>query len=144
MAHIREEEGEVIAVEGNQAKIRVRRSQTCDSCSSSSSCGWFGKDEMVLTALNSAGASKGQKVRVSFKVEGQVKASFILYLIPVVGLVTGALIGYSFQFLGDKEISAAVFSLLFVALTFLGIKYYTHIRYAKDQSYIPKITKVVA
>lgn len=144
MAHIREEEGEVIAVEGNQAKIRVRRSPACDSCSSAGTCGLVGKDEMVLTALNPIGASEGQKVGVSFKVEDQVKASFILYLIPVVGLVTGALIGYSLHFFGDKEISAAVFSLLFVALTFLGIKYYAHIRYAKDQSYIPTITKVVA
>ncbi|MDI6789107.1 MAG: SoxR reducing system RseC family protein [Thermodesulfobacteriota bacterium] len=144
MAHIREEEGEVIAVEGNQAKVRIRRSPACDSCSSSSSCGLLGKGEMVLTALNPIGASEGQKVDVSFKVEGGVKASFILYLIPVVGLVAGALIGYSLHLFGDKEISAAVFSLLFVALTFLGIKYYAHIRYAKDQSYIPKITKVVA
>lgn len=144
MAHIREEEGEVIAVEGNQAKVRVRRSPACDSCSTRKTCGLLGEGETVLTALNTVGASKGQRVRVSLKVEGEVKASFILYLVPLAGLVAGALIGYHSQVLGDKEISGAVFSLLFVALTFLGIKYYAHIRYAKDQSYIPTITKVVA
>lgn len=144
MAHIREEEGEVIAVEGNQAKVRVIRSPACDSCSTRKTCGLLGEGETVLTALNTVGATKGQRVRVSLKVEGGVKASFILYLVPLAGLVAGALIGYHTQFLGDKDISGAVFSLLFVALTFIGIKYYAHLRYSGDQSYNPKITKVVA
>lgn len=144
MAHIREEEGEVIAVEGNQAKIRIRRSQACDSCSTRETCGLLGEGETVLTALNTVGASKGQRVRVSLKVEGGVKASFILYLVPLAGLVAGALIGYHSQVLGDKDISGAVFSLLFVALAFIGIKYYAHLKYSGDQSYNPIITKVVA
>lgn len=144
MAHIREEEGEVIAVEGNQAKVRVMRSPACDSCSTHKTCGLLGEGETVLTALNTVGASKGQRVRVSLKVEGEVKASFILYLVPLAGLVAGALIGYHSQVLGDKDISGAVFSLLFVVLTFIGIKYYAHLKYSGDQSYNPTITKVVA
>jgi len=144
MSRIREEEGEVIAVEGKQAKVRIKCSPACDSCSSHKTCGLLGEGEMVLTALNSVGASRGERVRVSLKVEGEVKASFILYLVPLVGLVAGALIGYYTQFLGDKDISGAVFSLLFVALTFIGIKYYAHIKYSGDQSYNPIITKVVA
>lgn len=144
MVRIREEEGEVIAVEGNQAKVRVRRSPTCDSCSSNATCGLLGEGEVVLTALNTVGASKGQRVRVSLKVEGEVKASFILYLVPLAGLVAGALIGYHSPVLGDKDISGAVFSLLFVVLTFIGIKYYAHLKYSGDQSYNPTITKVMA
>lgn len=144
MSQIREEQGEVIEITGNLARVRVRRGSKCGSCASEHMCGMVSKDETVMTAVNPVGASKGQTVCLSFKVESQVRASFVLYLIPVMALVAGALIGYRFQFLGDKEISGAAFSLLFVALAFLGIKYYTHIKYAKDQSYIPTITKVVA
>ena len=144
MAHIREEEGEVIALEGKQAKVRIKCSSACDSCSSHKTCGLLGEGEMVLTALNSVGASKGERVRISLRVEGEVKASFILYIVPLAGLIAGALLGYHTQALGDKEISGAVFSLLFVALTFIGIRYYAHIKYSGDQSYNPIITKVVA
>ncbi|MEW6327969.1 MAG: SoxR reducing system RseC family protein [Thermodesulfobacteriota bacterium] len=144
MVRIREEEGEVIAVEGNRAKVRIKRSPACDSCSTRETCGLLGEGETVLTALNTVGASKGQRVRVSLKVEGEVKASFILYLVPLAGLVAGALIGYHSRVLGDKDISGAVFSLLFVVLTFIGIRYYAHIKYTGDQSYNPIITKVVA
>lgn len=144
MVRIREEQGEVIAVDGDRAKVKIRRSPACESCSGERMCGLFGKDETVITAQNRVGAYKGQRVCVSFKVEGEVKASFILYLVPLAGLVAGALIGYHSQVLGDKDISGAVFSLLFVVLTFIGIKYYAHLRYSGDQSYNPKITKVVA
>lgn len=144
MIQIREEQGEVIAVEDNQAKVRIKRSPKCQGCSGERMCGMFGKDHMVLTALNPVGASKGQRVCIKFKVEDEVKASFILYLVPLAGLVTGALIGYNLKILGDKEISAAVFGFLFMTLAFVGIKYYTHIRYTKDQSYNPTITKVMA
>lgn len=144
MAQIREEQGEVIVVNGDKAQVSISRGPKCGGCASVHMCGMFGKQEIVVTALNPVGASKGQTVCVSFKVESQVRASFVLYLIPLIALVIGALIGYRFQFLGDKEISGAVFSLLFVGLAFLGIKYYTRIRYSKDQSYHPTITKLVA
>ncbi len=144
MVRVREEQGVVIAVDGDRAKVKIRRSPACAGCSDERMCGLFGKDETVLTAQNQVGACNGQKVCVSFKVEGEVKASLILYLFPLVALVVGALIGNHLQILGDKEISGAIFGFLFVILAFITIKYYNHVKYSQDQSYNPTITKVVA
>ncbi len=95
MAHgekIREETGEVVATDGNVARVRVERGDGCTSCEHEHSCGMYGKGEMVLVATNRVGAKPGEKVRVALTTIGQIKASCILYLVPLVGLLIGVFV----------------------------------------------------
>lgn len=98
---------------------------------------------MIIVAANPLNAGAGQKVRMAFKVEKERKAVTILYIIPLIGLLVGAFVGDALNLYGNRDASAAFFSILFVVITFLGIRYYSHIRYERDVSYKPTVIEIV-
>jgi sigma-E factor negative regulatory protein RseC len=138
------EEGVVIKRLGdNRAKVKIRKSSSCDTCSHKGFCNPFGSDSMIILAANPLNAGAGQRVRIAFKKEKELKAAAILYIIPLVGLLVGAFVGDALDPFGNRDASAAFFSLLFVVITFLGIRYYSHRRYECDVSYKPTIIEIV-
>lgn len=140
---LRQEVGEVVATAGMSAEVRVERSGGCSSCANEATCGMYGKAEMIVTASNPLGARPGQKVRISMKTVGAIKASFILYLVPLAGLLVGMFVGRSTSVFGSRDASAAVCSLAFMALAFVGLRIYGHLKYDRDSSYIPEISAVL-
>ncbi len=143
MSEERVEFGEIVSVAGRTARVKMTRSRQCSSCSCAGFCSPFGKDWMVVTADNPLGATVGQKVRVTYQVEGEVKASFILYIIPVIALLLGAVIGTSIDLFNTKDFSAVAGGLSFVAISFLLIRKYAAWRYGRKRSYYPRITDVL-
>jgi sigma-E factor negative regulatory protein RseC len=89
-----EETGTVKSTDGNMAVVAVARKSACEGCSS----GLCKPDAqtMEIEALNPAGAVVGQKVRVTIKSALYMKGSMIVYGIPAIGLVVGAVIGKEF------------------------------------------------
>ena len=98
---------------------------------------------MMILAANPLNAEAGQRVRIAFKAETKGKATTILYIIPLIGLLLGAFVGDTFDPFGNRDASAAFFCLLFVAITFLGIRYYSHRRYERNMSYKPTIVEII-
>jgi sigma-E factor negative regulatory protein RseC len=143
MSQERREFGEILSVEGRTARVKMKRSSQCASCSCAGLCSPFGKEWMVVTADNALGAGVGQKVRVAYQVEGEVKASFILYIIPVLALLLGALIGTLFDPFNHTDFSAVAVGLSFVAISFLLIKKYAAWKYGRKRSYRPSISEVL-
>lgn len=141
-----EEQGVVVELKGHQAKVQMKENPACESCAGHGAChaigSIFGKRVMVMEALNPEGAQVGQQVIVSFKSEQLPKASFIIFIIPVAGLLAGAILGYCLNVGGNRDISSLIFGILGVTLTFLAIKQYCT-RYDRDTSYRPTIIKVV-
>lgn len=98
---------------------------------------------MIILAVNPLNAGAGRRVRIAFKSEKEGKAATILYIIPLIGLLIGAFVGDALNLFGNRDASAAFFSILFVTITFLGIRYYSHRRYESDVSYRPTIVEII-
>ena len=94
-----EEIGIVTGVEGPYAKVSVARKSTCEGCTAGACT--MGEQSMEIEALNKAGALIGQKVRVSVHTHAYMKGSMIIYGIPALSLLAGAVIG--------KEVIAQLF-----------------------------------
>lgn len=86
-----EEEGIVVEVNGDLAKVAVLSKSACEKCASSGVCHPQGEDSF-MEATNPLNARKGQKVKVVLAPQLYLKASIILYGIPMAVFVAGAII----------------------------------------------------
>jgi len=91
-----EELGEVVAVHGDLAEVRGRRPSLCGSCAAAGACGTSLLDRFfarrpVLTVYNSVGAGPGDSVVVGFPEQALLAASFATYLVPLLGMIAGAM-----------------------------------------------------
>ena len=98
---------------------------------------------MVVVADNSLQAGIGQKVRVGFYTETQLKAILILYMLPLLGLFLWAIIANFWDPFNNKDLSAALFSLAGVVLTYLGIRSYDLRRTVEESAYQPRIEEII-
>lgn len=119
-----EEIGTVKSTAGAFAKVSVPKKSVCEGCTA----GTCKPDEqsMEIDAVNKAGAKAGQKVRVVIKSYTYLKGSILVYGIPAVALIAGAVLGkeiFSKQFKGtDPDIVSAIFGFGLFLMAFLGIK----------------------
>lgn len=143
MSGERNEIGEVLSIEGRSARVKMKRSSRCASCSCAGLCSPFGKEWMLITADNPIGATAGQTVRITYRVEGEAKASFILYIVPVLALLTGALLGAAIGLFENPDLSAIAVGLAFLIVSFGLIRMYAARRYGRDPSYHPVISEVL-
>ncbi len=136
--------GQVVATYGNEAKVKIPRTNSCQSCSQHEACcAPFGKDYMLVEAQNRAGASQGQNVELEFSTPSSNTAVFVLYIIPLFGLILGAIVGYNLALFGSPDGSAALLSLIFLVLSYLGIHRLNRRIWSQDARYRPKITRLL-
>lgn len=116
-----EEQGLVTSTtEDGWAKVATERKDACGDCGTSHCCVSFGSSsEMVIKALNRAGAKVGDLVCVSLSSRTVVRGAAIVYLIPLAGLLSGALIGGGLEQRLPISETGAVAAFGFVGL-FLG------------------------
>lgn len=119
-----EEIGIVKSIEGVMAKVSVPRKSVCEGCTAN-----ICKPDdqsMEIEAINEARAKVGQKVRVAIKTYTYLKGSIIVYGLPAIALIVGAIIGkeiFSHQFEDmDPDIISAIFGFSAFIIAFLGIK----------------------
>lgn len=77
-----------------RAKVRVRRLGMCATCGKCASLAELtGPSEILVEALNLAGARPGDLVKLEMKASDVVKAAAVVYVMPLVGLAGGYLVG---------------------------------------------------
>ena len=136
------EEGIVIGVGDHTVTVKTTRSASCEGCASQGSCTAQG-DDMEVQVLNGAGARLGDRVVIEFKTASLLKATFLLYVFPVICLLAGALAGnIAGERLGinPSGLSAVLAFLLFFA-SFALVKFGSN-RMAEKDDYRPKIVRV--
>lgn len=90
-----EEVGTVKEVMDKKALVVTDRQSMCSQCTAKSYCHMLGGGkEMVAEALNLIGAKPGDTVKIGIPAGTVAKASFVVYMIPAIGLVGGAALGY--------------------------------------------------
>lgn len=91
-----EQYGEVIDIRDQLAVVRVRRHSACRQCGR---CGMgiTGGEPLdpEVEVRNPIGAQVGQVVRITMDTRQLLLASFIVYLLPILGLILGIILGGS-------------------------------------------------
>jgi len=119
------EQGEVVAVHGNTATVKIKANESCEKCRL---CKRISSTEMIVDALFTKPVHEGDRVVLSIKPGTIVKSAIILYILPLIGLIIGY---YSGKFIGSAlritikgELFPASISLIFLFLTFIPIRLY--------------------
>lgn len=144
------EQGRVVAIDQDCAWVETIRRSTCGSCSVRGACGHG--------LLNQIGASDRHHVRVlpgdeplsAFRVGDEVeisipdglllRASGIVYLVPLAGLLAGLFAGSAW---GGTEPMAAVGAAIGFAAGLLSVRVHAHL-HARDPRLQPRLSARVA
>ena len=138
------EQGVVVRIDAAGAWFKTVRSEACDSCSSKGACHTMGGGkEMEVAVLNPIGARVGDRVVIKLGTSPFLKATFLVYMFPVLLLVVGAAAGEWISRsagLGSPLRSALLgFGSLAAGLVFMRI---IARRLAEKAEYRPRITRV--
>jgi len=141
-----EEYGTIVELKGKQvAVVLCKRHSACDNCPSSGSC-HIGEDSttMLVEAFNAIGAGTGDRVKVVTSTKHFLQSSLMLYIVPIVGLLIGAVIG---QLVGEAyplgiepTLLSALLGVAFLVGTFLCIRVGT--RALSKELFMPRITGI--
>ena len=87
-----QEVGIVKSIEGSTARVMItREGSPCDSCTQDACT--IPEKGIETEAINIAGAKVGQKVKVAMTSYTFYKGALIIYIMPVVALIGGAILG---------------------------------------------------
>ena len=132
------EEGFVIELEGDFAKVHVIPHSGCENCQMCDAAG------MVILVNNPLKAVPGQRVKFTLAENNMMKISFILFLFPLVsifaGLYAGSLMASMFNF--NQTAAMAICAILFLAVSVAVIYFYDK-KYKLNKTNFPQIIEVI-
>ena len=139
------EQGIVLRADAEAAWVKTVRSSSCEGCTAKGAChSMGGGNEMEVKALNTAGARAGDRIVLSFETASLLKATFLIYVFPIILLIVGAALG---QMLAPFiEFSPSALSVLLGFAFFFTALFIMKSRankMAKKNAYQPKITKIL-
>jgi sigma-E factor negative regulatory protein RseC len=99
---------------------------------------------MEVEAINTAGASTGDRVIIGFETASLLKASFLLYVFPILGLMLGAYIGQTAApFLKlNPTVASIIVGFLFVSSALWFIRQKGN-QLAKQSRYQPRVIRIL-
>lgn len=134
----------IISTDGVTAKVAVPRKSACEGCSAGTCKP--GEQSMEIEALNPIKANVGQKVRVVMKPYSYLKGAVIVYGIPALALIIGAILGkeiLSTYFKGiDPDVVSAFSGFGACMVFFLFIKIWSS-KTEKKQELKPVIEEII-
>ena len=139
------EQGIVTKTDSRAAWVKTIKSGACKGCTARGSCHSLGGgDDMEVKAINEAGAKVGDRIVLSLETSSLLKASFLLYVFPILLLIIGALMGQEIAPYIDFNPSgfSAILGFSFFFAAVLIIKAKAN-KMAKKNEYRPKIIKIL-
>lgn len=141
-----EEFGTVVEIKNSiVAVVQCQRNSACQHCPSSGACS-MGDDgkTMQVEAVNKVGAGLNDQVKIVTSTKHFLQSSFLLYIVPIIGLLIGALIGQAIAErieLGiEPSLLSAVTAIVFLIATFMAIRVGTQ-RLQADV-FMPRIVEI--
>ena len=140
------EEGIVVKVDSSTAWVKCIKSAACESCSAKAFCNTAGgsDDDVEVEAINAVGAKVNDRVTISFETSSLLKVSFLVYIVPVLFLILGVVIGNKIApiFNYDQSIFSVLVGFLFLVAAFFFVKAKGKDLSTKD-AYKPKIIRIL-
>jgi positive regulator of sigma E activity len=140
-----EEEGIVVETTGDTARVSVLAKSACEKCAAAGVC-HPGGDDSLMEAQNPLHAQKGQRVKVVLAPQVFLKASIILYGIPMAVFVAAAIIGKNLALRFGSEAGSDLWAFLAGAVC-LFVSFFFIRRYNKKvertQEYKPVIVEIL-
>lgn len=140
-----QEEGVVRSLHGGLAQVESVQTEACATCGARGACYAMGGEKTrVVTALNQAEAQVGDKVLLSMPRKAVLGASFLAYMVPVLGLIMGAVLGNSLapNWGWEGQTGAVVFSLIGLAVSWLIVTVIAK-KLAKRSNFTVRIVRVL-
>lgn len=139
------EEGKITKIQGDKAWILIQRTTMCDSCSSSGMCNTIGGGKyMEVMAFNTAKGIIDDMVILSMVTSSLYKITFLVYLLPVLALLAGAIAGIRLGTLlsYDPELTSLCLALFSLITTFLLVRIIGK-RMSNNKKYLPEVIKII-
>ncbi|MGD9500831.1 MAG: SoxR reducing system RseC family protein [Halothiobacillus sp.] len=140
-----QEEGVVVAVTADGVWVETQRQSGCQSCSSRGGCGVgimqkaLNRRQHKVRVQTDQPVQVGDHVRLLLPASALVQASMLMYFLPLLGLILGAVAGQSLFASDAGSIGGAVVSftavLLFIARQQNGL--------SRSGRYAPRIERVL-
>ncbi len=139
-----EEIGVVKRIDGVVAQVLVERKSICDKCTE-------GKCHLIdggaiIEAFNQVKAKEGQRVRVVFKPYSYLKGSILIYGVPALALILGAIFGKEFlsDFIKafDPDLLSAITGFGLFVIAFIAIRFITK-NMEKKVEYKPVVEEIL-
>jgi sigma-E factor negative regulatory protein RseC len=139
------EQGVILRTDSQTAWVKTVRSSACEGCSAKGSCHTMGGgQDMEVKALNIAGARVGDRIVLSYETPSLLKATFLIYVFPIILLIAGALLGQMlspYLNLNSSALSILLgFAFFFIALIFVKVRAN---KMAQKNAYQPKVIKIL-
>ena len=141
-----QQRGYVSIANEDTARVIIRRESACgDSCAS---CGGGCNDSksIILELENTLKAEVGDYVIVESKSSTILKSAFVAYIMPLMLMIVGVLIGMSvFEGLGYANFEALGFlvGMVFLAISYFILKYVDN-RYFRDNDGMFEMVAIVS
>lgn len=131
--------------ETGAAWVKTARTDACESCTAKGACNMMGGGkDMEVEAVNKIGAKVDDRVVIAFESSSLLKASFLIYIFPVICMIAGALLGQNLSHKYDlnESLFSAGSAFIFFAAAFLIVKIKGN-RMAQKDTYRPSIVKIL-
>ena len=139
------ETGVVIELVDSRAKIAMSQTSACKNCNL---CLNHENTAMVTEAWNNAGAKVGDQVCISVPDRGRIAGAFILFVVPVLALLSGLVLGlWAAGQLGLRQhssLGAGISAFIFLIPSFFLIRWYDKrlaLRYALEVKIVDIVSK---
>jgi sigma-E factor negative regulatory protein RseC len=138
--------GVVQKLNGSRATVIVKRESACDSCASGASCKGA-VDGAEIEAFNAVDAEPGDTVRLSFKALTYLKGTLLIYGIPALALIIGAVVGkevlagYWPSLEADLVSAMAAFGFMGISILILKL---LMMRFEKKEELEPVIEEIIS
>lgn len=141
------EEGVVVRQDATGTWVRTVRSGSCAACASRGACHALGgghEGEAEVAVLNPVGAKPGDTVAVKLETPAFLKATFVVYLFPVLMLLAGAGLGQwaaaAYGLSSPLPAAGAGFGALALGLIIMRA---VAVRLAARPAYRPRIVRIL-
>ncbi len=136
------ETGRVTTVADGKAVVEIERGTACAKCHAGSVCE-LGKSMLLVEVNDPIGVQVDQYVQMSIQTESVLRASFVVYVVPLFALIVGVLLGeYLGRILAIQNVLEILIGFACLGLSLIFVKVYNNI-FKQNIKNQPIITKVI-
>ncbi|MFC1534829.1 SoxR reducing system RseC family protein [Thermodesulfobacteriota bacterium] len=137
------EQGMIEKVIDQKAVVRVQKTSACAQCKTRGSCSITNRD-ILIEVSNDLQAGVGDHVEISVPEGTMLKLAAIVYILPIIALISGAFLG---GFLAkplqtDPTWASILGGGLVMGIAFYGLKRFEKVKRSGENGYYPRMTRI--